>query len=194
MSRSGSGRCSSRRVSPERRIAPGDGSRRCPDSCGVRRHVFEYDRPGADASSRADRHRAEHRRADADDRVILDRGMSLAALLPRPAQGDPLVHGDVVADRSGLTDDDAHTMVDEDSLTNSGSRVNLDPGDRPIQLGQQAGGQEETSAPQPVRYAVQRDGVESGRGQNRLDGRAGGWVTFPDGTNFPREQHGGGLS
>jgi len=85
-------------------------------------------------------------------------------------------------------------MVDEDTLADSGSGVNLDPGYRPIQLSQQSGGKKETSAPQPVRYAVQRDGVKPGRRQNRLDSRAGGWVTFPDGTNFPREQHGGGLS
>src|SRR5215217_1585175 len=117
--------------------------------------------------------------------------MPLAALLSRPTQRDSLVHRDVITDRGGLTNDDAHTMVDEDTLADSGSGVNLDPGDRSIQLGQQAGGKKETCAPQPVRYAVQRDGVEPGRGQNRLDGRAGGWVTLPDGTNFPREQHGG---
>ena len=122
---------------------------------------------------------------------ILDGRMPLAALLPRPTQRHSLVHGDVVADRRGLADDDAHAVVDEDALADPGSRMNLDPGDRPAQLGQQTGGKEETLAPQPVRDAVERDGMQSGRGQNRLDRRAGGRVTLPDGTNFPGEHLGG---
>src|SRR5215211_103544 len=72
-----------------RRIAPGDGSRRRPDRRGMRWHIFEHDRSRADSGPRADGHRAEHRRADTNDRLILDRGMPLAPLFSRPAQRYP---------------------------------------------------------------------------------------------------------
>src|SRR5829696_9151839 len=177
-----------------RRIAPGDGSRRRPDRSGVRRHVFEHDRTRADSGPCPNCDRAEYRRADADDRVILDGGVSLAALLPRPAQRHPLVYGDVVTDQGGLTNDNAHTVIDEDTLAEPCSRMNLDPGDRPTKMCQQTRGEKEARAPQPVRYSVQSDGMEPRRRQNRLDCRARGRVTLADGTNFPREEHGGGLS
>src|SRR5215207_4432709 len=124
-----------------RGIAPGDGSRRYPDRRGVRWHVFEHHRPRANPGALADGHGAEHRRADADDCLILDRWMPLAALLPGPAQRHPLVHRDVVADRGCLTNYDTHAVVDEDALSNPCSRMNLDPGDRPAHLGQETHGQ-----------------------------------------------------
>src|SRR4051812_6266899 len=113
------------------RITPGDGARGQADRGGVRGDVLQDDRPGADAGSLADCDGTEHRCADTDDGVALNRRVALAALFPRAAEGDALVHGDIVPDRGGLTNDDTHTVIDEDALTDPGTGVNLDAGDEP---------------------------------------------------------------
>ena len=44
------------------------------------------------------------------------------------AEGDPMVKRHIITDDCRLTDDDAHAMVDKDSATKAGSRVDLNPG------------------------------------------------------------------
>src|SRR5262245_21504658 len=130
------------------RIAPGDGASGQADRCRVRRDVLQDDRPGANAGSLANRDRAQDRGADAKDGIRLDRRVAFTTLLARTAEGDTLVHGHVVADGGSLTDDDAHAMVDEDPFADSGAGMNLDAGDEPAELRQEAGRKEQSFLPQ----------------------------------------------
>lgn len=73
--------------------------------------------------------------------------MSFHATGARTTQGDSVVKNAVVTDYSRFADDHTHSVVDEESTTNLGSRVNLDPGKEPRDLGQQAS--QEPKAPLP---------------------------------------------
>ena len=46
-----------------------------------------------------------------------------------------MVDGDIVADLSGLTDNDSHTMIDEDAFADGGAGVDFDPCQKPCELG-----------------------------------------------------------
>src|SRR5580693_4054683 len=64
--------------------------------------------------------------AGAYDDVVADGGMALARFLAGAAEGDVLIHEDVVADFTGFADDDAHAVVDEEAAAYGGSGVNFD--------------------------------------------------------------------
>ena len=51
--------------------------------------------------------------------------MALAGLVAGAAKRDALVERAIIADDSGLADDDAHSMVDEEPSADLGTRVNF---------------------------------------------------------------------
>ena len=54
--------------------------------------------------------------------------MALAGIFAGTAQRYPVVDGAVIPDLAGLAEHDAHAMVDEQTLTDGGTRVDLDAG------------------------------------------------------------------
>jgi hypothetical protein len=58
---------------------------------------------------------AQHARARANDHVVCERGMPLAGLFARAAQGHALVERHIVADDRSLADHHAHAVIDEEA-------------------------------------------------------------------------------
>ena len=98
------------------------------DDGGVRRHVVDDHRVGADLRVGTDLDRAEQLRAGADHHLVADGRVALAAREARAAERDALVHRHVVADLGRLPDHDAGAMVDEQAAPDLRGGVDLDPG------------------------------------------------------------------
>ena len=96
------------------------------DHGAVGRHLLEHHRRRADFAAAADRERAEHLRARADDHIIPDGRVALAHVLARSAEGHALIKRHIVADDRRFADDHAVAMVDEKALANARAGVNLD--------------------------------------------------------------------
>ena len=64
-------------------------------------------------------------------------GMALAGREAGAAERHALVHRHVLADLGGLADHDAHAVVDEQPVADLGRRMDLDPGQRARDVGQQ---------------------------------------------------------
>ncbi|MNF70427.1 hypothetical protein D3C84_523360 [compost metagenome] len=88
--------------------------------------------------------------------------MPLALVPAGAAQGHALINSDVVADLGGFTDDDAHAMVDEETSTDLGPRMDLDPGQPATEVRHQARQPLQVRAPQHRRQTVNPDGVHAG--------------------------------
>src|SRR5882762_2296111 len=84
---------------------------------GVVGNTAQNDRACADATVVAHGNVAENLGARANNDLVADGGMTLAFFLARAAQGDALIHRNVVAYDAGLADYNAHAMVDEEALT-----------------------------------------------------------------------------
>src|SRR5213078_1975181 len=84
---------------------------------GVRRHLADDHRTGADAAAVADLEPADDLCAGADDDVVSERRVALLALEARPRQAHALVDRDVLPHLRGLADHDTHAVVDEEART-----------------------------------------------------------------------------
>ena len=124
------------------------------DRGGVGRDLGEDDRACRDAGVIADLERSEHLGARADHHVVAEGGMALALILARTAEGDVLVDQAVVADHSGLADDDAHAVVDHQPLADGRAGMDLDAGFVACALTQPACDEFHVVDLEPVRAAV----------------------------------------
>ena len=77
------------------------------------------------------------------------------------SQGDPVVDQAVVPHLGGLSDDDAHPVVDDEAPSDLGPRVDLDPRPEAVPLGDEPGQEFPVVAVQPVGQAVIQGGVDS---------------------------------
>ena len=71
----------------------------------------------------------------------------------------PKVKEHVVSDLCGLSDDDAHTVVDDEAAADPGAGMDLNAGDVSGDLGIKPGQKEQPVPVQPVGYPVKEDGV-----------------------------------
>src|SRR5688572_17071489 len=95
------------------------------DNSRVGRHVGEHDRAGADPDVVADLDVADDFRPGADDDVVAQSRMALLTPVAGAAEGNALGEVAVVTDDRGLTHDDAHAVVDEQTLAEYGRGMNL---------------------------------------------------------------------
>ena len=82
---------------------------------------------GSDLAVGTDLNGSQHFGARTDHYVIPDGGVTFADVFTRSAEGHALVDRAIVADLGGLTDDNAHTVVDEKTFADLCTGVNLDP-------------------------------------------------------------------
>ena len=117
---------------------------------------------GTDPRVVADVDRAEQSGADAQHHAITDDRMPLAgfAIGPPTARTERhlVVHHDVVPNPSGLTDDDADAVVDEQPPTDPGSGMNLDAGEQSGHERQRARNQWQSPAVQAMGHPVRPHG------------------------------------
>ena len=100
----------------------------------VVRSIAGDDRVRAHQRASADRDRSEDLRARTDGDTVTDGRMPLATLALTAAERHPVVEHDIVAHLSGLADDDAHPVVDEEAAPDRRTRVDLDTGEPPGDL------------------------------------------------------------
>ena len=140
---------------------PGDPARNADDGAVVGDRLDNHG-PRADPNVVADSDRSQDDRAHAEGHPVADGRMALPALLlPRSAQRDALVDQDVVADLRRSADDHARSVVDEEPLADAGAGVDLDPRQKPRNLGEEPRHEAEPLLPDPVGKAVEKDRVET---------------------------------
>lgn len=131
------------------------------DDGAVRRHVVYDNGPTTHARSTAYRDVAKHRGPHSHDNAVVQGGMALAFLLAGSAQSHPLVQRDVFADNACLAYDHAHTVVDEETVTDAGTRMYLDTRPEAGTLRKESCEPFASAMPQPVIESVPPDRVES---------------------------------
>src|SRR5471030_1741811 len=93
---------------------------------GTGRHSLGHHRVGTDLGARPDRKRPQHLGTSTHHYTRLQGWMALAFVPAGATQGHALVKRHVVADFSGFANDDAHAVINEETPTYLGTRVNLD--------------------------------------------------------------------
>ncbi len=63
-------------------------------------------------------------------------GVALGLSKNLTTQGDAVINHDAISDFGGLTNHDAHAVVNEETAANGGSRVNLNAGEEAVNLRQ----------------------------------------------------------
>src|SRR3989338_1499065 len=159
------------------------------DDSGVLGHVSDDDGVGPDHRVAADGDVPQHFGAGADDDVVADRRVALAALLAGAAQRHPLEEGDVVADDGGLADHDPHPVVDEEAPADHRRGVDLYTGEPPRRRHEEPRQDGYAQPVEPMREAVDDERVEPGIGQQDFDQIAGCGVPLKAGADFRREEH-----
>ena len=92
----------------------------------------------------------------------------------------------VVAHLGGFTDDHAESMVDEHTMTNTGSRMNFDAGQHAGDVRNESRGCGQPHAPQRVGQPMKQDGVNTRVTEQDLERRSGGRIALAhDGNVFP---------
>jgi len=81
---------------------------------------------------------AEKLGARADDHTIADRGVSFASIVPGAAERHTVIDQDIIAYDRRFSDDHTHSVVDKKPPTDDCGGVNLDAGEKPGELGEQA--------------------------------------------------------
>src|SRR4029077_17668393 len=97
-----------------------------------------------------------------DDDAVADGGMPLAALGAGTAQGDALVDQHVVADLAGLADDDSGAVIDEETMTDAGARVDLDAREEAAHLRDHARNQRQIPAVELVGETMEQERLKAG--------------------------------
>ena len=144
---------------------------------------YRFGQPDVSADHRVvadDRVSAENRAAGVNDDVVLDGRMPLDArefLLDEPrAERDALIKLHVPADDGRLADDDARSVVDVESRTDRGARVNVDAGLAVGVFRYDARQHRNVQPVHHVREPVYHNGVEARIAQDHFLGAIGGRV------------------
>src|SRR5262245_28827586 len=87
--------------------------------------------------------------------------MALALVPGRASKCDAVVERAVVGDLGGLSDDDAHAVVDEEAPADGGARMDLDAREPARQMGREPRKPLEARLPQAVGESVEQHGVET---------------------------------
>ncbi len=95
--------------------------------------------------------------------------MALAGLKAGAAERDPLIERDAVAEDRGLADDDAGAVVDEEPGADLGGVVDLDPGERPREVGERARKHRHARAVERVGDAMGQHGLDPGPAREHLE-------------------------
>ena len=134
----------------------------------------------ADAGVISDKHRAQHLGACADKHVVAQGGVAFAGILAGTAQRYSVVDGAVIPNLAGLTEHDAHAVVDKQTLADGGTRVDLNAGAVAAMLADPPCQKKVLVLVQPVRDTVIHQNVESRVQQHYLQHAACGGVLALD--------------
>ena len=97
---------------------------------------------------------------------------SLLAGRPSATQRHTVIKGAVVADLGGLADHDTHAVIDEQPAADAGAGMDLDAGQHPPDMRDEAAQEVEAALPQPMRGPEIEQGLETGVTQHDFQPRA----------------------
>ena len=148
------------------------------DRCTVLGDILENYRICRDLTVTVYDDGAQHLCARSDENVIAERGMTLSYVLTRTAERYALVERAIVSYLGCLTDNDARSVVDNESLADGRARVDLNSGKEFCHLAYRPCGKGMSTEIELVRDAVGEDGVQSRIEQKNL------YVTFRRGVSL----------
>lgn len=108
----------------------------------------------------------------------------LAAPRQPPTEGHPGVKRAIVADLGGLTDHQAHPVIDKETPADPCAGVDLDAGQHAPEMRQKAPGEPPSAIPYPTRRAMPEQRVKPGIAQHDLDTRPRRRVAGQSGVDF----------
>ena len=146
-------------------------------------HFLEHHGVGGDLGVVGDLEGAENFGARAHQDVVAEGGVTLADVLAGTTEGHTLVEGAVVPDLGGLADDDAHTVVDEQTLADGRTGVDLNTRCRASKLADGTGREIVLRQVELVRHAVGENGVYARIQEQDLHITARSGVALTDGVN-----------
>jgi len=101
----------------------------------VGRYVFGDDGIRTNSGAFPDDDRSKYLGTGSDGDIILDGGVALGLGEDLPTEGDSVIEHNPFANFCGLSDDYAHAMVYKEAAADSCPRVNLDSGEKAVELG-----------------------------------------------------------
>src|SRR3990167_8998071 len=145
--------------------SPWDADRR-----GTRRHLFSHHSIGANLRARADRERPQHLGTSTNHDAIFQRRVTLTFVPAGATKGHPLIKGDVIADFGGLTDDNAHAVIDKEASTDLRARMDFDASHPAAEVRHPARQPLPATPPQCMRHAMQPDCMQPRIASDHLKG------------------------
>ena len=160
------------------------------------RHVVSQPDITTDSGMMADGNSSEDGSVGIDGNIVLNDGVSgdvehitlIVVLEALGTEGNTLIKGDVVADDTGLTDNDARPMVDGKVFTYLGSRMDIDARFGVCQLSDDAWNNWNMQLVKLMGYAVMRHSVHDGIAEDDLPVVGGSRVVVEHGLNVGIEQ------
>src|SRR5260221_5153806 len=114
-----------------------------------------------DRGARADPNRPEPLGARPDDDVLFQGRVPLPFFPAGASEGHAMVERDIRADLGRLADHHAHAVIDEQTGTEPGAGVDLDPGEGAAKVRNEPAGPAQAQAPERVRDPVEPEGVQA---------------------------------
>lgn len=143
------------------------------------RHLMQHNGIGPDHGIVTNTKRAEDLGPGPNQHIVAKCRMPLLAFHdPCATEGDTMINGTVCADLSGLADDDACTVVNEQPSADLGARVNFDTGAKTAKLGYQARNKIKMAVKKPMRHPVIDQNMETWIKQSDLPGAFGGRIAL----------------
>ena len=112
------------------------------------------------------------------------RGMAFALLQTRAAQRHRVIQRDLFADLCRLANDHAHAVIDEQSVPDLRTGVNLNAGEEAHDLRNVTAQQFQMMYPQPVRQAIAPQGIQPRIAQQHLQQTARRRIAIEHGLNI----------
>ena len=158
---------------------------------GIRRHFLHHHGVGSDLTVVTHRERTQNLCAGADNHIISQGGMSFLFGPGGSPESHAVVQGAVVANLSGLADDNPHSMIDEKSSTDLGTGMNLDPGKETSGLREKPPQKVKVTVPEGMGQAIKEKDMKSRITENHLHNTSHGGITFEHDLNvfFQRLEH-----
>ena len=151
------------------------------------RNVAQHHRTGGDLGAVTDREVAQQLGAGPYHHAIAQSGMAFAGFLAGTAQGCALIESAVIADDGGFADDHAGAVVDEESLTDLRTGMDLNAGQKPSALAHKTGGEIMPAAMERVGQPIEHQRVEAGVEEQYLRAGACGGISLADGVDVPSD-------
>ena len=137
---------------------------------GIGRDFFQHYAASTDLGSFSHRKRTQDFGTAGHHHIVSDGGVPLPFFFSGAAQGHSLVKGNIIADDGGFPDDNAGTMIDEESFPDLSTGMDLDTSQEPGQSGNEPSRDEPGSLIKEMGNPIGPDGVESGIAKQDFQG------------------------